>query len=176
MRTTIYSMLPCDGLRGFLLKEDKQKDEQADSEESDIDDTDGGETTTGKRKGGGGRKSGKSGATSGATSTSSKARGGSAKKSAANNATAAAGGGKKKQGSGKKNAVHALAVEPSEEGVSEISHVDVALTPVQTISIPAPAAGNTEGAQNTGVDRQEDGEGNLETEISPAEGHGGAAP
>ena len=120
-----------------------------------MDDTDG---ASGKRK----KKSGKSGATSGATSVSGKGKGGS--------------GAKKKKGSGKKNAVHALAVEPSvDEGISEISQLEVpaavALTPVQTISI-APSG------HSGGTEPRADGEkaGNVETEISPLEENDQEAP
>ena len=130
-----------------------------------MDDTDG---ASGKRK----KKSGKSGATSGATSVSGKGKGGSVKKSSENST----GGAKKKKGSGKKNAVHALAVEPSvDEGISEISQLEVpaavALTPVQTISI-APSG------HSGGTEPRADGEkaGNVETEISPLEENDQEAP
>ncbi|GFO42775.1 rhodopsin [Plakobranchus ocellatus] len=169
MRTVIFGMLPCDGLRKSLLNEGQQnKKEDVDSEQSDIDEDS--ETVNPKRKGG---KS----ANSGTTSSSGAGKGGNTKTSKANNGNCEKGGsGKKKKGflGAKKNTVHALAVEPSlDEGVSEVSNLEapvtVALTPIQTISLPVSAdAANQKGKVV--------GRGEGDREICPPEGEGGAAP
>lgn len=167
MRTVIFSMLPCDGLRGYLMNDDKDKDEEGESEESDVGDAEGGD---GKKRN---RKSGKSVAPSAPSNLAEKGKSGVNKKSNPSGTSV------KKKGGGKKNAVHALAVEPSEDGVSEVSHLDVALTPVQTINIPAPGEGGGGGevADRASIDNRGDGaDKNLQTEIASAEGHDGAAP